>query len=130
MADELTADRLHRYARAMEEVEAAHFRTAFDSGAESNALTVWNALRQRLGMPALRPVDLVRRHRDTLRGDLARIVQSDAWSTRVAKGVMDTMADLDAILHADRPDEALEAYRQRMRGPVGPRDENEMGSPA
>lgn len=38
---------------AMLAVEAAHFRTQKDTGSNPNAMTVWNALRRRLGLPTL-----------------------------------------------------------------------------
>lgn len=37
----------------MAEVEAAHFRTVEDTGANPCALLVWNALRRRAGLPWL-----------------------------------------------------------------------------
>lgn len=43
---------------AMRTVEAAHFRTTDDTGANFAALTVWSALRTALGMPAISKDDL------------------------------------------------------------------------
>lgn len=43
---------------AISKVESAHFRSATDTGAASQAMTVWNALRAELGMPPLSRDDL------------------------------------------------------------------------
>lgn len=44
--------------KAIREVEAAHFRTVEDTGANKTALLVWNALRSRLGLPRVWTEDL------------------------------------------------------------------------
>lgn len=43
---------------AMRKVEAAHFRTNLDTGACSNVMVVWSALRRHLGLPPLGISDL------------------------------------------------------------------------
>lgn len=40
------------------QVEAAHFRTAADTGANHNALMIWNIVRRHVGLPELTPEDL------------------------------------------------------------------------
>ncbi len=42
----------------MEEVEASHFRTETDTGANPCAMLVWNALRSKFGLPHLEKRDL------------------------------------------------------------------------
>ncbi len=42
----------------LREIEAAHFRTTEDTGANKTALTVWNGLRRRLGLPSIWTEDL------------------------------------------------------------------------
>jgi hypothetical protein len=37
----------------MRDIEASHFRTEHDTGANDCALLIWNALRQRVGLPWL-----------------------------------------------------------------------------
>jgi len=48
-------------------VEASMFRTNRDTGANDNALSIWNLVRKELGMPPLTHRDLSQRHAD-LRG--------------------------------------------------------------
>jgi hypothetical protein len=42
----------------IKETEAAHFRTVHDTGANLNALLVWNLVREHAGLPRLRLSDL------------------------------------------------------------------------
>jgi hypothetical protein len=44
--------------KAIKEVEAAHFRTIHDTGANSAAMLVWNAFRRRFDLPWLTKEDL------------------------------------------------------------------------
>lgn len=44
------------------DVEECHFRTAHDTGANPNALMVWNILREYAGLQSLDKDDLIRRH--------------------------------------------------------------------
>lgn len=46
------------------DVEARHFRTGHDTGANRNALFVWNQLREYAGLERLTWRDLVQRHAD------------------------------------------------------------------
>ena len=43
---------------ALQSVEESHFRTTEDTGANGNALVVWNALRSQLNLPRLTKEDL------------------------------------------------------------------------
>lgn len=47
------------------DVEACHFRTGHDTGANPCALMVWNILREWAGMQSLDRDDLIRRHAET-----------------------------------------------------------------
>ena len=40
------------------DVEASHFRTDHDTGAQEHALFIWNIVRQKAGLPRLRKSDL------------------------------------------------------------------------
>jgi hypothetical protein len=44
----------------IKQVEAAHFRTVQDTGANHNALLIWNCVRKHVGLPALTLDDLPR----------------------------------------------------------------------
>lgn len=46
------------------DVEACHFRTGHDTGANANALMIWNILRNWAGMESLTRDDLIQRHAD------------------------------------------------------------------
>jgi hypothetical protein len=48
----------------IEDVEKCHFRTGHDTGANHNALFVWNILRQYAGLEELTRDDLIKRHAD------------------------------------------------------------------
>jgi hypothetical protein len=42
----------------VKEVEESHFRTNEDTGANSNALLIWNMVREHVGLPRLDILDL------------------------------------------------------------------------
>jgi hypothetical protein len=42
----------------VKKVEAAHFRTVHDTGANENALLIWNIVREHVGLPWLKKSDL------------------------------------------------------------------------
>jgi hypothetical protein len=42
----------------IDDVERSHFRTGSDSGAQDNALFIWNCVRDKAGLPALSRADL------------------------------------------------------------------------
>ena len=48
----------------IEDVESRHFRTNMDTGANSNALFVWNIVREYAGLPRITRTDLSQRHAD------------------------------------------------------------------
>lgn len=49
----------------IEDVEKCNFRTGHDTGANPNALMVWNILREYAGLQSLDMDDLIRRHAET-----------------------------------------------------------------
>ena len=49
----------------IEDVQKCHFRTALDTGANSNALFIWNIVRNWAGMECLDEDDLHRFHAET-----------------------------------------------------------------
>lgn len=49
----------------IEQTEKAYFRTNMDTGANMNALFVWNRVREFAGLPELTHDDLSQRHADT-----------------------------------------------------------------
>jgi len=62
----------------IEDVEKSHFRTNGDIGANSNALFVWNLLREYAGLPRLSHDDLSQRHADE-RGISLDEQKRDEW---------------------------------------------------
>lgn len=50
----------------IEDVEKCNFRSGHDTGANSNALMVWNILREWAGMERLTSDDLIQRHADDM----------------------------------------------------------------
>lgn len=42
----------------VKKTEAAYFRTNTDTGANWNAMFIWNVVRQHVGLPVLKPDDL------------------------------------------------------------------------
>lgn len=50
----------------IEGIESRHFRTASDTGANPNALFVWNILREHAGLPRLTRDDLMQKHADEI----------------------------------------------------------------
>lgn len=49
-------------AEFVEDVEKCHFRSAYDTGANQNALFIWNIVRQKAGLPHLDLDDLIERY--------------------------------------------------------------------
>ena len=56
----------------IESIERAHFRTHGDTGANTNALLIWNQVRKAASMGSLTKDDLVRRAVDMAYADAAR----------------------------------------------------------
>jgi hypothetical protein len=48
----------HDLSRFISEVEASYFRSAYDTGANLNALLIWNLVRENAGLPRLKLTDL------------------------------------------------------------------------
>lgn len=60
----------------IDDVERSMFRTDMDTGANTNALIVWNQLRIHAGLPALNRMDLTKRHLATAVDDLVQILKA------------------------------------------------------
>lgn len=60
----------------IDDVERSMFRTDMDTGANTNALIVWNQLRMYAGLPALSRTDLTKRHLATAVEDLVQILKT------------------------------------------------------
>lgn len=72
----------------IEDVEACHFRTGHDTGANLNAMMIWNIVREWAGMESLDHDDLIQRHADSL-----------GWTFEEMK---DDYAKLDVFLREQR----------------------------
>lgn len=66
----------------IDQTEGSYFRTHHDTGANMNALFIWNQLREFAGMPKLTKRDLIQRAIDTYRADAerARARNDDKWA--------------------------------------------------
>lgn len=101
---------LHAWIR---DYERRHFRTPFDTGANLNAMIVWNGLRTAAGLPELTQVDLLRRQFSTYAEDVADAAREG--HVEHLERALRSYREIQAILLAPDPERSLEEYRDRLR---------------
>lgn len=74
----------------IEQTEKSHFRTASDTGANPNALFIWNLLREHAGLPRLTKDDLMHRHAELTGESYEELVEGKKWIDRCMEWQRDT----------------------------------------
>jgi hypothetical protein len=117
LVDDLRDSDYDVVAEWIRDTESRHFRTPFDTGANLNALMIWNLLRGSMGMSPLTRVDLLRNMVTTYAQDFARYVsEGNADLAHEALKSYEAMAE---ILHADDPEQALDEYDKKLKALQG-----------